>query len=125
MTHLEDVNDRSQILVQEVGHQEEADLEVVIDVVIDQDLCHQQNTRNNVILEIVKIHQDRDVLESSIWAEELLKTSFEEFLSDMENSRAVPWFMIKSEMNPEDLDLSHTKILKTLSMLKRTPLDLI
>lgn len=125
MTHLEDVNDRSQILVQEVGRQEEADLEVVIDVVIDQDLCHQQNTRNNVILEIAKIHQDRDVLESSIWVEGLLKTSFEEFLSDMENSRAVPWFTIKSEMNPEDLDLSHTKILKTLSMLKRTPLDLI
>lgn len=125
MTHPEDVNDRSQILVQEVGHQEEADLEVVIDVVIDQDLCHQLNTRNNVILEIVKIHQDRDVLESSIWVEGLLKTSFEEFLSDMENSRAVPWFTIKSEMNPEDLDLSHTKILKTPSMLKRTPPDLI
>ena len=77
----------SRILDQEVGHQEEADLEVVIVVVIDQDLFHQLNTRNNVILETVKIHQDRDVLESSIWVEELPKMSFEEFSSVMENLR--------------------------------------
>jgi len=73
----------------------------------------------------VKIHQDRDASESSIWGEELLKTNLEEFLSDMENLRAVPWFTIKSEMNPEDLDLSHMKILKMQSMLRRTPLGLI
>ena len=77
----------SQILDQEVDHQEEADLEVAIDVVIDRDLFLQQNTRNNVILAIVRILQDWDALESSIWVEELLKTSLEEFLSDMENLR--------------------------------------
>lgn len=97
----------------------------MIDVAIDQNLFLLQNTRNNVILEIGKTHQDRDVLESSIWAVELLKTSFEEFLSDMENLKNAPWFTIKSETNPEDLDLSHTKILKTPSMQKKTPLDLI
>ena len=59
----------------------------MIDAVIDHDLFLQQNTRNNVILAIVKILQDRDALESSIWVEELQKTSLEEFLSDMENSR--------------------------------------
>jgi len=80
------------------------DLEVAIDVVIDRDLFLQQSTRNNVILGIVKIHQDRDALESSIWVEELLKTSLDEFLSAMENLRAVPWFTIKSETNQEDLD---------------------
>lgn len=97
----------------------------MIDVVIDHDLFLQQNTRNNVILAIVRILQDRDVLESSIWVEELLKTSLEEFLSDMENLRAVPWFTIKSEMNPEDLDLLHSKILKMRSTPRRMQLDLI
>ena len=77
----------SRILDQEVGHHEEADLEVAIDVAIDHDLFLQQNTRSNVILAIVKIHQDRDASESSIWGEELLKTNLEEFLSDMENLR--------------------------------------
>lgn len=39
---------------------------VVIEVVVDHDQFHRQNTKNNVILAIVKILPDRDVLVFSI-----------------------------------------------------------
>jgi len=39
---------------------------VVIEVVVDHDQYHQQNTKNNVILAIVKILPDRDALVFSI-----------------------------------------------------------
>lgn len=39
---------------------------VVIEVVVDHDQYHRQNTKNNVILAIVKILPDRDVLVFSI-----------------------------------------------------------
>lgn len=84
---------------------DEDGLQVTLGDEEEADRHHHRSTENNDTSAIELILTNLDVLVFSILVEEPPMKNSDEFSSVTENSRAANWCTIKSERNPEALDL--------------------